>query len=115
LVERTINQALVSAVARLEKKGRTKKRRKTDGRGDAEREETKVVGREEEVESNISSEDQTAGPFLLRRPLTRITVASPATLKRWTPGRERRQGHLLRRWQATPSLYDFAGDQSRSA
>jgi len=48
-----------------------------------EREETKVIGgREEEVESNISSGDQTTGPFLLRWPLTRITVASPATLKR---------------------------------
>lgn len=55
---------------------------RTDGTEDVEREETKVVGREEEVESNISSGDQTASPFLLRRPLTRITVASPATLKR---------------------------------
>ena len=47
-----------------------------------EREETKVIGEEEEVESNISSGDQITGPFLLRWPLTRITVASPATLKR---------------------------------
>lgn len=80
----------------------------------AGREETKVAeGREEEVESNISSRDQTAGSFLLRRPLTRITVASPATLKRWTSRWGWRQGHLLRRCKR--HLYDFAADQSPSA
>lgn len=102
LVERTINQTLLQVWGRKDE------------------DETKVVrGREERRRSRaiFQAEIRQRRPFsLLRRPLTRITVASSATLKRWTSGREWRQGRLFRRRRtSTESLRLLLGDQKRGA
>lgn len=114
LVERTINQTLqlVSAVARPEKKGR----RRDERCGNGMRERGKSSGgrgrerKERDRRAIFQAEIRPPGPFLLWRPLTRITVASPATLKRWTSKRGQRREHLPRWREAVSDLYDFVGD-----
>lgn len=126
LVEATINQTLSRVWRRKDEDEAHERTRRTGRRGERKSsgvEGQGVAGEDGGREQYFKRRSDRAGPSLLRRPLTRITVASPATLKRWTSRRGRRQGRLFRRrrraakslrlyrtdWSPWPRL-PFAGD-----